>query len=112
MTTLLPTDADDNIIPAMRLKSGGAHSISALTSGSTRTSTAFGTETRVVSLHATGPVFIKFGDSTVTASSSDHYYPSGVYYDFAIGGDKVDQYTHIAALATDSNCTLYISEKE
>jgi len=112
MTTLLPTDANDNLIPAMRLRSSGSHTISALTSGSARTSTAFNTGTRVVSLYATGPVFLKFGDETVTASNSDHYYPTGVYYDFAIGGDEVDQYTHVVALAADADCTLYISEKE
>lgn len=111
MPTFLPTDMDDNVIPAVRLKSGGAHSVS-VTGTSARNTTAFNAETRIVSLYATGPVYVKFGDSSVTATSSDHYFPSGVYYDFAVGGGKVGHYTHVAALQVTSGCTLYISEKE
>ena len=111
MPTFLPTDMDDNVIPAVRLKQAGAHSIS-VTAVSARNTVAFNSETRVVSLYATGPVFVKFGDATVTATASDHYFPSGVYYDFSIGGGKVGHYTHIAVLQESAACTLYISEKE
>lgn len=111
MPTILPTDMDDNVIPAVRLKSGGAHSIS-FTGASARNTGAFNAETRIVSLYATEPVYVKFGTSTVTATSSDHYFPAGIYYDFAIGGDKVGHYTHVAALQVSSAGTLYISEKE
>lgn len=111
MTTFLPKDSDDNAIPALRLKSGGAHSIAA-TAASARNSTAFSDETRVVSLYATGGVFVKFGGPTVTATASDHYFPSGVYYDIALGGGKAPHYTHIAVLRATADCTLYISEKE
>lgn len=111
MPTFLPTDMDDNVIPAVRLKQGGAHSIS-VTGTSARNATAFNAETRIVGLYATGPVYVKFGDATVSATTSDHYFPSGVYYDFSIGGGKVGHYTHIAALQADTACTLHISEKE
>lgn len=113
MTTLLPKDADNNTIPALRLKSGGAHSIAA-TASSARNSTGFDTATRVISVFATGPIYLKFGDNTVEATSSDHYFPSGIYYDIAIGGgsSKGPQHTHLAVLRADSNCTVYISEKE
>jgi hypothetical protein len=111
MPTFLPTDMDDNVIPAVRLKPDGAHTIN-VSGTSARNSTAFDAETRIVSLYATGPVFVKFGDATVTATTSDHYFPTGVYYDFAIGGGKVGHYTHVAALQADSSCELYVSEKE
>ena len=114
MTTLLPVDADSNPIPALRLKSGGAHSISA-TASSARNATAFNAATKVVSLYATGAVYVRFGNSSVTAAATDHYYPAGVYYDFAIAGgenNKALQNTHIAVLAASGNCTVYISEKE
>jgi hypothetical protein len=113
MTTLLPKDADDNIIPALRLRAGGAHSISA-TGSSARNSTAFSSETKVVSVYATGPVYLKFGSSSVTAANTDHYFPEGIYYDFAIsGGDnKGPHNTHLAVLQAESACTVYISEKE
>ncbi|MCB9987914.1 MAG: hypothetical protein H6868_01120 [Rhodospirillales bacterium] len=111
MPTILPTDSNDHVIPAIRLKDGGAHAIS-VSAASARNAAAFDSETRIVGLYATGPVYIKCGDSSVTATTNDHYFPEGVYYDLAIGGDKVNQYTHIAALAADTNCILYISEKE
>lgn len=111
MPTLLPTDVDENVIPAVRLRPGGAHGIAA-TIISARNAVAFNTDTRVVSLYATGPVYIRFGDSGVTATASDHYFPAGVYYDFAVGGGRVKQHTHVAALRVSADCTLYISEKE
>lgn len=113
MTTLLPKDADNNIIPALRLKSGGAHVISA-TATSAHNSVAFNDGTRVVSVYATGPVYLRFGDDEAEATSSDHYFPSGIYYDIAIsgGGSKGPRHTHLAVLRADSNCTVYVSEKE
>lgn len=112
MPTILPTDSYDNVIPAVRLKDGGAHSIASTTGASARNASAFDTDTRVVGLYATGAVYVKFGDSGVSASAADHYFPADTYYDFAIGGDKVNQYTHIAVLAVDTDGTVYVSEKE
>jgi hypothetical protein len=113
MTTLLPKDADNNLIPALRLRGGGAHSLSA-TSTSSRNSTGFAATTKVVSVYATGPVYLRFGGASATAANTDHYFPEGVYYDFAIsgGGDKGPHNTHLAVLAAESNCAIYISEKE
>jgi hypothetical protein len=111
MPTLLPQDSDSNVIPAMRLLSGGAHKISA-TSSSARNSADFNDNTRVVSVYATEPVYIKFGDSSVTAAVTDHYFPAGVYYDFAIGGDRTGHYTRLAVLRVTGDGDVYISEKE
>ncbi len=112
MTTFMPVDENSNVIPALRLNQSGAHSISATTGASARNSTGFNAQTRIVSVYATGPVYLKFGDNTVTAATTDHYYPTGLYYDFAIGGGRVAQYTNLAVRAVDSSCTVYISEKE
>lgn len=113
MPTSLPTDVNANVIPAMRLKSGGAHTIAASTT-TTRNATAFNADTKVISLYATTAVYVKFGTSSVTATSADHYFPAGTYYDFAIsGGDvKGPQNTHVAAMALTGTGTVYISEKE
>lgn len=111
MTTMLPKDADNNVIPAVRLKGSKAHSITT-TATSAKNSTAFDASTRIISLFATEDVYVKFGDSSVTATASDHFFPKGIYYDFAIGGDKVGHYTHVAALQVSTGGTLYISEKE
>lgn len=109
--TSLPKDSDNNAIPALRLRSGGAHAI-AVTGTSARNATAFTSFCRVVSLYATGPVFIRFGSSSVTAATTDHYFPAGVYYDFAIQGSKTAQNGYVAAIRAEGDCTLYVSEKE
>lgn len=113
MATLMPKDADNNIIPALRLKSsGGAHAITA-TSTSARNATAFAATTKVVSLYATGPVYVRFGNNAVSASATDHYFPQGVYYDFAIsGGEKGSHSAYIAVKAVSTDCVVYVSEKE
>lgn len=113
MTTLLPKDADNNPIPALRLRSGGAHVIAA-TNTSARNSVAFDEDTRVISIFTTGPVYLKFGGASVTATNTDHYFPNGIYYDFAISGgnSKGPLHTHVAVLRADGDCSVYISEKE
>ncbi len=111
MPTLLPMDLDNNPIPALRLKHGGAHTVSA-TDITAKNTTAFDAETRIISLYADVPVYLAFGNSTVTATSNDHYFPAGIYYDFSIGGDKTGQSTYLAVLAVSTNGTVYISEKE
>ncbi len=110
--TTLPLDTDKNAIPALRLKvSGGAHAIAA-TATSARNTTAFNVATQVVSLYATGPVYVRFGGSSVVATTTDHYFPAGVYYDFTIGTVKTGQTQYVAVLRADSDCTVYVSEKE
>ncbi len=114
MTTLLPQDADNHVIPALRLRTpGGAHALT-VTATSIRNSVSFSSETKIISLYATVPVFLKFGDAAVTAAATDHYFPVGVYYDMAIsgGGDKGAHYTHMAALRAETDGIVYISEKE
>jgi len=58
------------------------------------------------------PVYLNFGDSIVTATSSHHYFPEGVYYDFSIGGGATSHFTNVAVLQVSSGGTVYISEKE
>ncbi len=111
MSTILPTDSNDHVIPALRLKDGAAQTISA-TGTTAKNATAFNASTRVVTLYADVPVYLAFGDSSVTATASDHYFPEGTYYSFSIGGDGSAHSTHVAALAFASNGTVYISEME
>lgn len=113
MTTLLPKDADNNIIPALRLRNGGAHSI-AVAATSARNATAFDEGTKVISLYTDVPVFLNFGDNTVTATSSDHYFPAGVYYDIALSGgaSKGAHHAYVAVIRAEDDGTIYISEKE
>ena len=111
MSTKLPLDSNDNPIPALRLKSGGAHVISS-GGASARNASAFDVNSRVVSVFATEDVYIRFGDSNVSASNSDHFFPAGLYYDIALGGDGAAHYTHLSVLQVSSAGTVYVSEKE
>lgn len=110
MTTLMPMDGNANAIPALRLKDSGAHVISASASAA-RNTQGFDSETMVVSVYATTPVYLKFGDQNVMASSGDHYFPAGVYYDFAIGDDLTGRATHLSVLRVTQDGEVYISEK-
>lgn len=110
MPTMLPTDDNNNPIPALRLRDGGAQKIIVSTS-SARNAVAFDAGTRVISLYATSAVYVRFGGAGVTATASDHYFPAGIYYDIAIGEEESGHATHVAALRVDSDCMLYISEK-
>lgn len=110
--TTLPRDNDNTPIPALRLKPSGAHSINTTSVAALRNAQAFDTSTRVMSIYATAPVYVAFGDSSVTATTSDHYFPSGLYYDIAIGGDKIVHTPYVSVLAVDSEATVYISEKQ
>lgn len=110
MSTILPTDENNNPIPALRLRPGGAHKITT-TAVSARNTVPFASGTRVISLYATAPVFVRFGDNTVTAATTDHYFPAGIYYDVAIGGEEAAQTLYIAALRAEGDGALYISEK-
>ncbi|QQG36224.1 MAG: hypothetical protein HYS17_00060 [Micavibrio aeruginosavorus] len=112
MPAMLPRDSENNIIPVVRLKDGAAHAINA-TASSARNSTAFSSDTQIISLYATVPVRLRFGGAGVTATTSDHYFPAGVYYDVSIGGGKVGHYPYLAVLREGgSDGVLYISEKE
>lgn len=111
MPTVMPLDADGHAIPALRMKPSGAHSIT-VTASSARNATPFPESTKIVSLYATGPVFLAFGDASVTATTSDHYFPEGVYDNVAIGTGKTGHYTHVAAIRAAADCKLYVSEKE
>lgn len=111
MSTKLPLDVNDNPIPALRFKSGAAHQITSGAS-SARNTTAFADTTRVIGLYTTQDAYLAFGDSSVTATTSDHFFPAGVYYDIALGGDGSAHHDYLAVLQVASGGTVYVSEKE
>ena len=111
MPTLMPRDDNLFPIPALRLRQDGAHVI-AVGAVSAANARAFSPSTRVIGIYATGPVFLRTGGETVTASTSDHYFPANTYYDLALGDGLQERHTRIAALRAAGDCTLYISEKE
>jgi hypothetical protein len=113
MTTLLPKDADNNTIPALRFRDGGAYNLT-ITGAAARNAAPFDDSTKVISIYSTVAVYLKFGDSAVSATTADHYFPAGVYYDVAItgGSGKGAHNAYVSALRVDEDGDLYISEKE
>ena len=117
--TQMPTDLAGNPIPVARLRVGGAHNISSGVA-SARNAVAFDAGIKVVSFFATEDVYVAFGDVAVVATTSDHFFPKGVYYDFSIGvnalhssgGTNQQQYTHVAVLRVVADGEVYVSEKE
>jgi len=110
MPTVLPTDENNNPIPAMRLREGGAHKIN-ITAVSARNAVAFDNGTRVISLYATVGIYVRTGGAGVTATATDHYFPALTYYDIAIGEEETGHNGYIAAIRADTDGVLYISEK-
>ncbi|MBV6633653.1 MAG: hypothetical protein KI792_11560 [Alphaproteobacteria bacterium] len=109
MPTSLPIDSQGNAIPALRPRPGAAHEI-AVTSSSARNSTAFAADTQVIGVFSSVPAKISLGDSSVSATSVDHFVPAGQYLFFSIGMATRGQASHLAVIATDGDGTLYISE--
>lgn len=110
MSTLLPVDENTNPIQVLRLRDLATHRIT-VTAVSARTSVAFNATTRVVTLVATVPLFVRFGGGTVVATATDHYIPANVPIDVAIGGDRNAQFTFAAAIRAATDGVLYISER-
>ncbi len=109
MPTSLPIDSQGNAIPALRPRPDHAFEVT-IDSTSTRTTTAFAADTQVISLYATADAKIALGDSTVTATSGDHFIPAGQYLYFAIGNRMRTRASHLAVIATGDGGTLHISE--
>ncbi len=108
----MPKDLNDNPIPALRLKNGGSHKINVSTSSAIN-SNAFNEKTRVISIYSDVDTYIAFGDSSIIATSNDHFFPANTYYDIAIGGGNNNpNYRHIAVLQVNQSGNFYISEKE
>lgn len=112
MSTFLPCDDNFQPIPALRLRPGGAHAIAAGAASACNT-VPFAAGTSVISVCATGPVFLRTGGSDVVASASDHYFPAGLYYDLSLGdGRQGDRHSHLAVVSAEADCMVYLSEKE
>lgn len=102
--TLMPLDGNGNPIDLFRFSPGTAQVI-AFTGTSARQTTAFVTDRAAIAVYTTKDCFIRTGDNTVTAATTDHFLPAGFYTTLALKG-----HTHIAAISNGTNGTLYVSE--
>lgn len=109
--TTMPHDASGGFVQVLRPLSGGAHHIT-VSGSSARNSSAFNSATRTIEILSDTACYFQTGDSSVTASSSDHYLPADVGRVYAVGGDKQTQHTHIAVIQVSAGGTLHVSELE
>lgn len=116
--TAMPLDDNGVPIPCMALRDGGAHTIAHTSSAAGRNTTAFKSDTQVISFYSTTACFIKFSnDPAAKATSADHYFPAGIYYNFELGGQVSKGYSqrkenkkYISVLSVDTSGTAYVSE--
>ncbi len=101
---LLPLDAAGHPIDLFRLNPGTAQQI-VVTSTTARQTNAFASTTVAIAVYTTQNCFIRTGNSTVVAATTDHFLPAGFYTTLALKGD-----TYIAAISGGTNGTLYVSE--
>lgn len=117
--TEMTYDDNGSPIPCLTFKDDGAHAI-AFTGTAANNSTAFKDDTVVISLYATSACYVKLSDSSGDdATSSDHYFPAGIYYNIHLGGRNSKGYAqqkpskkYISAIQVDTGGTLYVSEFE
>lgn len=112
MSTLLPRDDNDQVIPALRLKPDGAHTLPV--TGTPRTvPSPFAPSTRVIAVYATAPARLRTGTAGVEAAGTDHYLPAGVYLYLSLGDGRKERHTHLSVLsAGEGDGTLHLSEME
>ena len=106
-----PAEVDGGIIQVMRAKDGGAHEI-AIGAATARNATAFPAGARVIEVYADVACRFQSGDSSITATATDHFLPAQQTRVYSLGGDKQAQHTHIAVIQESASGTLYISELE
>lgn len=111
MSTFLPRDDDHAPIPALRLKSDGAQTLS-LSATSVRTAQPFSPRTRVIAVSATAAAYIRTGGADVAAAVGDHYLPAGVYLYLSLGDQRAGAHRHVAAVEAEGGGQLHISELE
>lgn len=83
----------------------GTTQSAAFTSSSAQVTNPFGSQTYQVRVVATSACFIKIGNGTLTATTSDVYLPAGVV-DYVI----VTPGESIAAIQASASGTLYVTE--
>ena len=98
----LPHDKNSKPVQALFPASQVAVTVTGTTA---RTAADFDVDTLAVELTPTEDMYIKFGDSTVTATSSDVLIKSGIVYVYAINGND-----RLAAIRVSTNGTLYVTE--
>ena len=119
-TALMPTDGRGNDMPLLtyHTTNGTANTFASTVSTTAVRLGPFSKDIQVISMYSNADVHFATGNSTVTATRSSHFWPSGLYYDFNVfyGGNQFnanggDQYISLITLDASKNANVHISER-
>lgn len=103
--TRLVRDIYDAPVPVLGF---GAAQHLTVNAGATR-SAAFSAGVEVLMISSNADVYLKFGDNTVTASTSDHYLPAGVLITVSLRTASGNIATNLSVYCAGA-ATFHISE--
>ena len=115
---LMPTDGRGNDMPLLtyHTTNGTANTFASTVSTTAVRLGPFSKDIQVISMYSNADVHFATGNSTVTATRSSHFWPSGLYYDFNVfyGGNQFnagggDQYISLITLDASKNANVHIS---
>lgn len=95
--THLPYDGNNNPIPVLSLVPGGAQQVT-IAVANNRNAVAFPVGTKAITLTASVDCRVRFGDSAVTAASTDSLLLAGIPYDLSIQPDDSTFYPYVAVI--------------
>jgi len=118
--SLLPTDGRGNEMPVLsyRTTDGTANTFVSTVSTSAVRLGPFSKDLQIITMYSNADVHFVTGNSTVTATISSHFFPSGLYYDFNVfyGGNQFnadggDQYISLITSNASTDANVHISER-
>ena len=118
-SSMMPIDGRNEPMPVLyyRNTDGTANTFASTISTTAVRLGPFSEGTRVLSMYANADVYFITGNSTVTAVTTSHFWPSGLYYDFNVfwGGsfneDGADQYISLITSDWSKDANVHISER-
>ena len=118
--SLLPTDGRGNEMPVLsyRTTNGTANTFASTVSTSAVRLGPFSKDLQIITMYSNADVHFVTGNSTVAATTSSHFWPSGLYYDFNgfYGGhqftaDGGDHYISLITSDASKDANVHVSER-
>ena len=118
--SIMPEDGRGNDMPVLSFRTTKG---TANTFASTVTTTAvrlgpFSENQQILTMYSNADVYFSTGNSSITATTNSHFFPSGLYYDFNVyyGGTQFnasggDQYISLVTSDSSKDANVHISER-
>ena len=120
VNSLLPTDGRGNEIPVLSYRStdGTANTFASTVTTSAVRLGPFSKDVQVITMYSNADVHFITGNNTVTATTSSHFFPEGLYYDFNVyyGGNQFstlggNQYISLITSDSSKDANVHVSER-